>query len=185
MAKDNLAVRVASDPALMRLYSKLKESHYSVPDYEDEIKKLRGIRATEKGVLVSKVTSVEDYQTQLKLLSILQHLLDRIHEINTDLYIIQSRYKEMHAAATKAVILTYFDELNELKDGVRKTVVQVALQPVQMGMDRLQHLIYLGESTQKHLMSSNWNVKEGSNIIKEYLSLFKFGSSVRIAPEEV
>jgi len=185
MTKENLAVRVASDPNLVRLYSKLKEAHYNIPEYEEEIRKLRGLKTTDKGVLVSRVTSAEDYQTQLKLLSVLQHLLDRVHEINTDLYIIQSRYKELHAAATKVITLAYFDELNELKDGVRKTVVSVALQPVQNGIDRLQNLIDLGETTQKHLISSNWNVKESSTIIKEYLGLFKFGSSVRVAPEEV
>lgn len=185
MTKENLAVRVASDPTLMRLFTKLKEDYYKIPNYEDEIKKLKGLKTTDRGVLVSRVTSAEDYQTQLKLLSILQHLLDRIHEINTELYIILSRYKELHAAATKVITLAYFDELNELKDGVRKTVVSVALQPVQNGVDKLQHLIDLGETTQKHLISSNWNIKESSTIIKEYLGLFKFGSSVRIDPEEI
>ena len=42
----------------------------------------------------------------------------------------------------------------------------------------LQSLIDRGESTYKHLMGTNWNVKEGVGIIKEYLSLLKYGTTV-------
>ena len=182
----NFAVRVASDPTLMKYYARLKDPHYRIPvEYEDEIKKLRGVNSTEKGILVSKVTTPDDYQTQLAILSAIQHCLDRIHELNTDLYVIQARWKELLNAATRVITLTYFDELNALKDGVRKTVVAVALQPVQDGFDKLQSLIDMGESTHKHLTATNFNVKEGTEIITQYLSMFRFGSSVRVPPTEI
>lgn len=174
---DNLAVRVASDPTLIKkIFTRLKDPQYQIPDgLEDEIKKLRGIHSTEKGVLVSKVTTPDDYQTQLKMISLVQHCLDRVHDINTSLYGIQYKYKELHNAALKVITLNYFDELNDLKDGVRKTVVAIALQPIQEGIDRLQHLIDAGETTYKHLTATNWNLKAGTEIIREYLSLLKYG----------
>jgi hypothetical protein len=181
---DNLAVRVASDPTLIKnIYSRLRDPYYAIPSYEEEIQKMRGIRSTEKGVLVSKVTTPEDYQSQLALISAVQNCLDRIHELNTYLYVIQSRYKELLSQANRVITLNYFDELNELKDGVRKTVISVALQPVQDGIDRLQHLIDLGEGTYKHLTATNWNLKEGTEIITQYLSLYKFGATARIPTE--
>jgi 3D (Asp-Asp-Asp) domain-containing protein len=184
VTEKNLAVRVASDPTLMKFYSRLKDPHYRIPsEYEDDIKKLRGVKSTEKGVLVSKVTTPEDYQTQLAVLSAIQHCLDRIHEINTDLYIVHARWKELLGAASRAITLAYFDELNELKDGVRKTVISVALQPVQDGLDKIQALIDMGELTHKHLTATNFNIKEGTEIITQYLSMFKFGSSVRVPTE--
>lgn len=173
----NLAVRVASDPTLItKIFPRLKDPQYQIPDtYEEEIKNLRGIHSTEKGVLISKVTTPEDYQFQLKLLSAVQNCLDKVHEINTNLYIIQSRYKDLLNAATRVITLNYFDELNELKDGVRKTVIMVALQPIQEGYDRLEGLIAVGEAAYKHLTATNFNIKEGVDIIKEYLSLLRFG----------
>jgi hypothetical protein len=181
----NLAIRVSSDPTLIKFLMRLKEPQYRIPiEYEEEIKKLRGIGLADKGVLVSKVTTPEDYQDQLKLLSAVQNCLDHIHELNLNLYIIQSKYKELFNLATRVITLGYFDELNELKDGVRKVVVQVALQPIQEGIDKLETLVALGESTNKHLTAVNFNIKEGTSIIREYLSLFKFGSSVRLPPTD-
>jgi len=178
---DNLAVRIASDPDLMKnVYSKLRDPYYTIPNYEEEIKKMRGIRSADKGVLVSKVTTPEDYQSQLALISVVQNCLDHIHELNTNLYIIQSRYKELLGAANRIITLKYFDELNELKDGVRKTVMAVSLQPAQEGIDRLQHLINLGENTYKHLTATNWNLKEATEIITQYLTMYRFGTSSRI-----
>lgn len=176
---DNLAIRMSSNPVLLtKVFVRLKEPQYQVPkEIEDEIKKLGDIRSTDKGVLVSKVTTPEDYQTQLKLLSGVQHLLDRMHEINTTLYGVQHRYKELYNNALRVLMLTYFDELNELKDGVRKTVISVALQPVQEGLDRISYLIDLGETTYKHLTAVNWNLKEGTEIIGNYLSLYKTGGT--------
>lgn len=176
---DNLAIRMSSNPVLLtKIFVRLKEPQYQIAkEIEDEIKKLGDIKSTDKGVLVSKVTTPEDYQTQLKLLSGVQHLLDRMHEINTSLYGIQHRYKELHNNALRVLMLTYFDELNELKDGVRKTVISVALQPVQEGLDRIAYLIDLGETTYKHLTAVNWNLKEASNIIKDYLSLYRTGGT--------
>jgi len=180
----NLAVRVASDPTLItKIFPRLKDPQYHISDtYEEEIKNLRGIHSTEKGVLISKVTTPEDYQFQLKLLSAIQHCLDQLHEINTNLYVIQSRYKDLLNAATKVIMLTYFEEINNLKEGMRKIVLNIALAPIQDGFDKLQSLIDLGEATQKHLMASNWNIKEGTTIIRDYLSLYKFGSNVRVPP---
>jgi hypothetical protein len=96
------------------------------------------------------------------------------------LYGLQHRYKEIYNKALKVITLNYFNELNELKDGVRKTVISVALQPIQEGLDRLEYLIDLGESAYKHLTATNWNVKEGTEIIRDYLSLLKFPTHKRI-----
>jgi hypothetical protein len=182
--KDNLAVRIASDPALMKLFAGLKDPAYHVPDdCEASLKQMGSIKASDKGVLVSKVTTPEDLQTQLRLLSMVQHCLDRIQDMNTDLYIVQSRWKQVHSSAMKIITLAYFNELDFLKDGVRKTVVSVALQPVQQGIDRLQDLIDIGERTHKHLTATNFNIKDGTKIIQEYLSLFKFGSNLRLDPD--
>lgn len=182
---DNLVVRVSSDPSLMKhVFSRLKEPQYQISEnYEEQIKKLRGIKSTEKGVLVSKVTSPADYQTQLKLLSHVQNMLDHIHNIVTDLYIIQSRYKELLNVATKIILLNYFDELNVLKDGMRKAVMGVALEPIQQGIDRLETLIDVGESVHKHLTATNFNIKEATSIIENFMSVYKFGSSVRVPPD--
>lgn len=179
---DNLAVRVSSDPILMKnIFSRLKDPQYAIPnEYEEQIKKLRGLKSTEKGVLVSRITSPDDYQTQLKLLSHVQNMLDHMHEIHTNLLIILARWKELHNAATRVIMLNYFNEINELKEGVRKVIMNVALAPIQDGIDRLGNLILLSEITQKHLVTTNWNIKESSTIIKDYLSLYKFGSSVRV-----
>ena len=172
----NLAVRVSSDPNLIKIFSRLREPQFRITtEYEDEIKTLRGIKSTDKGVLVSKVTTPDDYQKQLALLSSVQHCLDRIHEINTDLYIIQAKWKELLNSATRIIMLAYYVDLNELKEGVRKILMTVALQPIQEGIDRIQTLIELGETTQKHLTATNFNIKEGTEIIKEYLSLLKYG----------
>lgn len=176
---NNLVVRISSDPVLVKnVLSRLKDPQYAIPTNSEElIKQFGGISSTEKGVLVSKVTTPEDYQVQIKLLSAIQHYMDRVHDITTDLYTIQNRWVKLHGDANRIILLTYFDDLNALKDGVRKSVMAVALQPIQEGIDRLQHLIDRGESTYKHLMSTNWNVKEGVGIIKEYLSLLKYGST--------
>lgn len=184
--KENLAVRVASDPMLIKkIFIRLTDPQYHIPkEIEEEIKKLGDVRSTDKGVLVSKVTTPEDYQTQLKLISGIQHLLDRIHEINTTLFSIQHQYKELYNAALRIVMLTYFNELNELKDGVRKVVVAVALQPIQEGLDKLQYLIDITESSQKYLTAANFNIKDATAIIRDYLSLYKFGSNVRV-PKDV
>ncbi len=182
----SFALRVSSDPNLIKLFSRLKQPEYTIPiGYEKELKSLLDIKDVDKGLLISKITSVDDYQSQLKLMSILQHLLDRTHCINTDLYIICSKYKELYNVANKLILISYFDDLNLLKDGVRKLVMQVALQPITIGMDKLQHLIDLGESTHKHLIASTWNIKECSALIKEYLSMYKFGITQRVEVEEV
>jgi len=179
---DNLVVRVSSDPTLIKnVFSRLKEPQFKIPDqYEEQIKKLRGLKATDKGVLVSKVTSPHDYQVQLKLLSLIQDMLDHTHSIITDLYIIQSRYKELLNSATRVILLNYFEELNQLKDGMRKIVMSVALEPIQQGLDRIQTLIELSETTHKHLTATNFNIKESNTIIQDFLSMYKFGSSVRV-----
>ena len=184
---DNLAVRVASDPTLIKkIFTRLKDPQYLIPDeLEDEIKKLRGIHSTEKGVLVSKVTTPDDYQTQLQLISHIQNMLDHIHEIHINLLIILAKWTDLYNAAMRVITFNYFDETNALKEGVRKTVLAVALSPIQNGIDKLQHLINLVESTQKHLIASNWNIKEGSTIIRDYLSLYKFGSTVRTPPDGI
>ena len=178
--QNNLVVRISSDPVLVKnILSKLKDPQYNIPnEYEEMIKGFGGISSTEKGVLVSKVTTPEDYQVQIKLLSAVQHYMDRVHDLTTDLYAIQNRWVKLHGDANRIILLTYFDDLNALKEGVRKSVMTVALQPIQEGIDRLQHLIDRGESTYKHLMSTNWNIKEGVGIIKEYISLLKYGTSV-------
>jgi len=180
----NLAVRVASDPQLMKLFTRLKDPAYHIDkEYEEMIKQLGSVRSAEKGVLVSKATSPEDLQTQLRLMSGIQHCLDRIHDINTDLYIVQNRYKELFNTGLNIITLNYFNELNELKDGVRKSVLAVALSPIQEGINRLQHLIDRGETTHKHLTATNWNIKSATDIINEFLSVFKYGSSVRVPTE--
>jgi hypothetical protein len=179
---DNLAVRVSSDPILLKtIFTRLKDPQYHIDDkIEAEITALNGIKSTDKGVLVSKVTTPDDYQTQLTIIAAVQHCLDRVHDINTMLYGLQHRYKEIYNKALKVITLNYFNELNELKDGVRKTVISVALQPIQEGLDRLEYLIDLGESAYKHLTATNWNVKEGTEIIRDYLSLLKFPTHKRI-----
>jgi len=178
---DNLAVRIASDPILNKnIFSRLSEPQFQIPnEYEESLKNIFNMKGASKGVLVSKVTSPEDYQTQLKLISMVQHLLDRVHDINTNLYSIQHKWNEMLKAANRIITLTYFDELNELKDGVRKTVLAVALQPVQDGVDKTTYLVERGESTYRHLNATNWNLKEGTAIVKEYLTLLKYGAGVK------
>jgi hypothetical protein len=178
--ENNLVVRISSDPTLVKnVFSKLKEPQYAIPEnFEELLKELGGIKSSEKGILVSKVTSPNDYQMQMKLLSSVQHYLDRVHDITTDLYAVQNRWKMLLNSATRVILLTYFDDLNALKDGVRKTVMSVALYPIQEGVDRLQTLIDRGESTYKHLMTTNWNIKEGVSIIKEYLGLLKYGTTI-------
>lgn len=184
--KDNLAVRVAADPQLQKLFTRLKDPQYYIPnDYETTLKQIGDIRPTEKGTLVSKVTTPEDLQTQLRLLSGVQNCLDHTHELNTSLYILQAKWKELYNAGLQIVMLNYFNELNDLKDGVRKIVVSIALQPIQTGIDRLEHLIELGERSHKHLTATNWNVKKASEIIQEYLSIFKYGSSVRLTDTDI
>jgi hypothetical protein len=176
----NLMLRISSDPILVKnIFSRLKDPQYTIPsNIEERLKKFGGIHSSEKGVLVSKVTTPDDYQTQIQILSIIQHYLDQVHDITTDLYMIHNKWMKLHTDAHKVILLTYFDELNLLKDGVRKAVMSVALQPVQEGIDKLQYLIDRGESTYKHLMNTNWNVKEGVGIIKEYLSLLKYGTTI-------
>ena len=110
-------------------------------------------------------------------------MLDHIHNLNTDLYIIQARYKELLNGATRIIMLTYFDELNLLKDGMRKIVMGVALEPIQQGIDRLQALIDVGEAVHKHLTATNFNIKEATSIIENFMSLYKYGSSVRVPPD--
>lgn len=173
---NNLAIRVSSDPILLKtIFARLKEPQYKIPDaIEEEIRKFKGVKSTDKGTLVSKVTTPEDYQAQIALMAAIQNCLDHAHEMNTVLYGIQHKYKELHNIALRHITLTYFNELNELKDGVRKIVTNVALQPIQEGLDKLEYLIELGESSYKHLTATNWNVKESTDVIREYLSLLKF-----------
>lgn len=179
--KDNLAVRIAADPQLMKLFTKLKDPYYDIPEkYEKTIKELGTIKNVNKGLLISKVTTPDDYQTNLKLISALQHCLDNLHEINTDLYIIQSRYKEIHSLGMNILMLNYFTELDTLKDGVRKTLLTIALRPIQEGLDKLETLINIGERTHKHLTATTWNVKMSTQVLQDYLSIFKFGSSARV-----
>jgi len=184
---DNIALKISSDPTLIKnFYNKIKEPQYNIPDNcEDLIKQYSTLRAVQKGLLVSKVTNPDDYQTQIKFISVVQNNLDQIHELTLDLYNVHYKWIELFNGANRYITLTYFVELNELKDGVRKAVLAAALFPVQEGVNRLQHLIERGESTYKHLMSINWNLKEGVEIIKEYLGLLKYGSTSRVMDEEV
>lgn len=184
---DSLIVRISSDPKLLQHFVSLtKHPEYVIPaQYEDSLKAFGEIGAMDKGVLVSKVASPEDYQTQIKLLSAIQHCLDRCHEITTNIYRLHHKWSDLLNHASRYVNLTYFDELNELKDGVRKAVLAVALHPFQEGVDHLQYLIDRGETSYKHLMGKSWNIKEGDVVITEYLKLLKYGSGSRMVPDEV
>jgi len=177
----NLAVKIASDPALQKkIFSRLKEPQFGIPDgCEDLIKGLGTIKSPDKSVLISKATSPTDYQTQLEVLSKVQHLMDRTHDITTQLYFIQQHWNDLLKTASRLITLTYFDELNNLKDGVRKSVLAAVLQPIQDGVDRLQLLIERSEGTYKHLNGTVWNIKEGVEITKEFLTLLKYGNAPR------
>lgn len=184
---DSLIVRMSSDPKLLQHFVSLTKQHdYVIPmQYEDNLKAFSEIGSMDKGLLVANVASPDDYQTQIKLLSRIQHCLDRCHEITMDLYRIHHKWLELNNRAFKYLNLTYFEELNDLKDGVRKSVLAVALHPIQEGVEHLQFLIDRGETSYKHLMGKSWNVKEGNLVITEYLKLLKFGSGSRLMPDEI
>lgn len=178
--RNDLVVRISSDPVLQKRYLKLKEPQFVIPDgVEDAFKQYSSLRALGKSFLISKITSADDYQTHVNLISKVQNLLDNVHELNTQLYFIQHRWIEILNAASRIITINYFGELDALRDGVRKTVMQVALGPVQDGVDRLQYLIERGEATYKHLTGKVLNVKEGASITKEYLSMLKYGLTPR------
>lgn len=171
----NLAVKIASNPKLLKIFEQLKNPQFKIPDYAKEFKALHNIKSADKGTLVSKSISPEDYQIQKQLIEMVQHCLDRVKEMNDELYEAQHLWKEVFSKASEFIHLTYFDELNELKDGFRKSVLAAALYPVQEGLDKIQYMIDRGESTYKHLNGTNWNIKESTLIIKEYLSTLKYG----------
>ena len=177
----NLAVKISSDPAMQKkIFSRLKEPQFTIPNNcEEFLNKINDIKSTEKGTLISKVTSPDDYQTQIHLMSRVQHLLDQVQELSTRLYFIQQHWNDLLKAAKRIITLTYFDELNALKDGVRKQILEVALQPVQDGVDRLQCFIERAESSYSHLNGKIWNIKKGAEITKEFLTLLKYGNTPR------
>lgn len=173
--ESNLAVRIASNPNLLKIIGQLKNPKFNIPNYDKDFKTLHSIKSADKGTLVSKVISPDDYQTQKLLIGMVQHCLDQTQEMNNELYAVQHSWKEIFNEASKYLHLTFFDELNELKDGVRKSILAAALHPIQEGLDKLQYLIDRGEATYKHLNGTNWNIKESTLIIKEYLSTLKYG----------
>lgn len=176
----NLIQIISSDPVMVKKYlNPLREDkNFEIPPfYEDEYKNLRVIASSDKAVFVSKITTPEDFQQQIRLLAVVQHTLDRIQELNTDLYFMQMRWHAHLKDAASYVNKQYFDALNELRDGVRKSVLSSALSPIEAGVERLDGLIAIGEKIYSHLIATNWNVKEGSSLIKEYLTTLKIGSS--------
>jgi hypothetical protein len=169
----NLIEEITTDPAMVkRFLLPLREDRaFEIPaHFEDDFKSLRSLSSSDKAVLVSKVTSPENYQQQIKLLAVLQHTLDRVQELNSDLYFIQMRWHNHLKEATTWVNRQYFAPLNELRDGVRKAVLSSALSPIEVGCDRIDALIAVGEKIYSHLIATNWNLKEGSSLIKEYLT---------------
>jgi len=172
---ENLAIKISCDPKLLKIVNQLKDPKFKIPEYDKEFKTLHAIKSTDKGVLVSKSISPDDYQTQKTLIGMVQHCLDQVQEMNNELYEVQHFWKEVFNDAVQYINLTYFTELNELKDGIRKAVLAAALHPIQEGLDKLQYLIERGEQCYKHLNGTNWNIKESTLIIKEYLASLKYG----------
>lgn len=176
----NLIQEISSDPVMVKKYlTPLREDkNFEIPpSFEDEFKNLRVLASSDKAVFVSKITTPEDFQQQIRLVAVVQHSLDRIQELNTDLYFMQMRWHTHLKDATTWVNRQYFEPLNELRDGVRKSVLSSVLSPIEAGVERLDALISVGEKIYSHLVATNWNVKEGSSLIKEYLTTLKIGPS--------
>jgi len=108
-------------------------------------------------------------------MAVAQHTLDRVQELNTDLYFLQMRWHTHLKESTTWVNKQYFEPLNQLRDGVRKSVISSVLSPIEAGVERVDGLIEVGEKIYSHLIATNWNIKEGSSLIKEYLTSMKIG----------
>ena len=176
----NIIQEISADPVLVKkFFTPLHEdpllqigSHF-----EKEFKDLRVISNSDKAVFVSKITSPDDYQQQIRLMAVVQHTLDRVQELNTDLYLLQMRWHTHLREATAYVNRQYFVPLNELRDGVRKAVLSSVMSPIESGVSHIDELVSVGEKIYSHLIATNWNVKEGSSLIKEYLTTLKLGST--------
>lgn len=174
----NLIQEIAADPVLVkRFLTPLKEdpAFEIPPHFEQEFKELRVISSSSKAIFVSKITSPEDFQQQIRIMAVAQHTLDRVQELNTDLYFLQMRWHTHLKESTTWVNKQYFEPLNQLRDGVRKSVISSVLSPIEAGVERVDGLIEVGEKIYSHLIATNWNIKEGSSLIKEYLTSMKIG----------
>jgi hypothetical protein len=146
------------------------------PHFEQEFKELRVISSSSKGDLrFQDHIAMKTSSNRSKLWPWLQHTLDRVQELNTDLYFLQVRWHTHLKESTTWVNKQYFEPLNQLRDGVRKSVISSVLSPIEAGVERVDGLIEVGEKIYSHLIATNWNIKEGSSLIKEYLTSMKIG----------
>jgi hypothetical protein len=181
-ATTNIVVEISSDPNLAKsFFSKMEDGDYKFveKEYREELKALRGLRAIKAGRLVSRVTSPEDYNEQLLLLSSMQGFLDRLHDIKMELLGYKTNWEELLDVATNYVNKKYHAELVVLKnEATRKAVYSAALQPLQRGLARIDRLVEMTDETIRHIDKTLWNIKEANHLIDEYLRPLKFPAKV-------
>ena len=174
----NIVFEISSDPNLAKnFFSKLSDPEFDIPekDIVRDLKTLRGLRSIKAGRLVSRASSPEDYQSQLNIMSQIQGLQDKAHEIKMDLLGLKTNWEELLEIASNYIHKKYYDEVLSLKnEALRKATFSAALQPLQRGLARIDNLMVMAEETQKHLERTMWNIKEANTLIVEFLKPLKY-----------
>lgn len=162
---------ITSDPKLIKNYiEKIEDSKIWIPDnYEDELASLLKL----DGMLVSKITGPENYQTLINFLTKMQACRERVVEIKRHLIALLKYWQKLQRTAVRYINITYFAKLEALRDGSRKAVVAAAILPIEEGVNEIANLAEQAELVLKHLDNTVWNIKEESGMIDEYHSLIR------------
>lgn len=175
---------ISSDPILNKSYfSKLEDVGFNIPSTEvkELYKSIRGLKSTKPGRIVPKISSSDDYQVQISLLSQVQSLQDQIHENDINLRIIYANYSELKDEAMNYINKKYYSELSELSsESAKKTVIAAALHPIENGLSKLESLIEMSDLTMKHLDRTGWNLKEANGLVSEYLKVMRYPMKVSV-----
>jgi len=180
MEEDNLLLQVASNPQLAKKYLRLIEQpQLRIPEnYEEEFRRIleqwRG-----EGSVISTIKGPDDFQTQVHLLALISALQSKTNEFMYHLYALSYQWKKIHRSANRFIQVTYYDKLFGLPENKRTIITSAALFPIKEGIERIENLMALGEVVKGQLSEVNWNVKETTKVMTEYLALIKFGSGVQ------
>lgn len=170
----DLLTEMCADPQLQQIFCKLEDKSYSIPDYYEE--ELADAIKLNLPTIVS-ISSPEDYQTVLQLLTRAQMCRERVVEIVRHVVALKHRWLGVHKNASRRLHKAYYAPLRRLPEHMKKTVLATALYPVEAGLDDIESLVLQSEVVLRHFDQTLWNLKEMSRIVTEYFSLLKYGNA--------
>jgi len=181
MSESNLALTISADPKLNAVYiAKIKDVKLQVPnDYEKDI---RSILDT-KIALITDINSPEDYKILVQAIALMKACKDRLAVINHHLKALHFQWSNIGRQAMRYIETNYYIQLNGVKDSIRKSVLTVAMEPIEEGIHKLKFLLDLSEQALNHLNDVNWAIKNSADMVSAYFQAVR--GSVSLNPKEI